>query len=103
VVNYTVAATGASRRGLNMLTKEQSETMADVTITVTNNGPYEVVGPITLQDEDGNRIEIEEGEPVYLCRCGGSLTKPFCDGTHDEIGFQGAMRAVQESEQQSQG
>jgi len=73
-----------------------------VTITVTTDGPYEVVGPITLQDEDGNLIEVEAGEPVYLCRCGGSTTKPFCDGTHDTIGFQGAIQAVQEAEANKQ-
>jgi len=76
-----------------------SDTSNPVTITVTTDGPYEVVGPITLQDEDGNLIEVEAGEPVYLCRCGGSLSKPFCDGTHDTIGFQGAMQAVREAEE----
>ena len=74
--------------------------MADPTvkITVFDDGPYEVVGPIRLTDESGNVIEVDEGEPIYLCRCGGSTTKPFCDGTHSVIGFQGAIKAVQESE-----
>jgi 3-phenylpropionate/trans-cinnamate dioxygenase ferredoxin subunit len=73
--------------------------MADtpVKITIFEDGPYEVVGPITVEDEFGNRIEVEAGEPVYFCRCGGSTTKPFCDGTHDKIGFQGAMQAVKQS------
>ena len=74
--------------------------MADPTVKITifDDGPYEVVGPIRLTDESGNVIEVDEGEPIYLCRCGGSTTKPFCDGTHSVIGFQGAIQAVQESE-----
>ena len=68
-----------------------------VTITIFHDGPYEVVGPFTLQDEDGNLLEVEAGEPVYLCRCGNSHTKPFCDGTHDDIGFQGAIKAFKQA------
>jgi 3-phenylpropionate/trans-cinnamate dioxygenase ferredoxin subunit len=73
--------------------------MAEAKITMRPNGPYIVSGPIELTDPDGNPIPIPSGKPnIALCRCGGSTTKPFCDGTHSKIGFQGAIRAVEESE-----
>jgi CDGSH-type Zn-finger protein len=68
-----------------------------VTITARENGPYLVRGPILLRDADGNEYQLE-GERAALCRCGGSTTKPFCDGTHSRIGFEAAERAVQEQE-----
>jgi CDGSH-type Zn-finger protein len=68
-----------------------------VTITPRENGPYLVRGPITLKDVDGNEYRLE-GDRVALCRCGGSTTKPFCDGTHSQIGFDAAERAVREQE-----
>lgn len=72
--------------------------MADVSIKIRPNGPYVVSGPIELTDPDGNPVKLPEGKPaVALCRCGGSTTKPFCDGTHSKIGFDGAMKAVQEA------
>ena len=67
--------------------------MSDVQISVTDNGPYRVKGPIELVDPAGNPIDTI-GEQVFLCRCGGSTNKPFCDGTHSKIGFQGAIAAV---------
>ena len=66
-----------------------------VEIKVRENGPYRVTGPVRLIDADGNEFEIgEPGRPIALCRCGGSTTKPFCDGTHSRTGFQAAGRAV---------
>lgn len=64
-------------------------------IKIKDNGPYLIEGDFTLTDMQGNPIPIVKRA---LCRCGGSTMKPFCDGTHSKIGFQGANAAVQESE-----
>jgi CDGSH-type Zn-finger protein len=73
--------------------------MPDVEIKVRANGPYKVTGPIRLIDADGNEFDVgEAGEVIALCRCGGSTTKPFCDGTHSKVGFQAAERAVAASD-----
>jgi CDGSH-type Zn-finger protein len=64
-----------------------------VTITVRENGPYLVKGPAMIVDADGNE-HPKERDIIALCRCGGSTTKPFCDGTHSRIGFAAAERAV---------
>jgi CDGSH iron-sulfur domain-containing protein 3 len=71
--------------------------MERVEIKVRDNGPYKVTGPIILVDADGNEFDLsEQGKAVVLCRCGGSTTKPFCDGTHSKLGFEAAGRAVAE-------
>jgi len=81
--------------------------MADVTILVRKDGPLWVIGDFSLVDAEGNGIEIPEakrkvtpeGLPrVSLCRCGGSVIKPFCDGTHSKIGFVGAEAAVEKAD-----
>jgi 3-phenylpropionate/trans-cinnamate dioxygenase ferredoxin subunit len=72
--------------------------MAEVQIIPTENGPYKVTGPIELLDPEGNPVPTRGGT-VFLCRCGGSTNKPFCDGTHSKIGFQGAMAAVKSSQE----
>lgn len=71
--------------------------MSDVQIQITENGPYKVTGDVELIDHAGNPAS-SPGNTVFLCRCGGSTNKPFCDGTHSKIGFQGAMAAVKEAE-----
>ena len=71
--------------------------MADVKIEILENGPYKVSGPIELFAPDGSPVSPDR-ETVFLCRCGGSTNKPFCDGTHSKIGFEGAMAAVDASE-----
>jgi CDGSH-type Zn-finger protein len=58
----------------------------DVVITPYRDGPLLVRGPFTLQDQDGNAIEVGR-KTVALCRCGKSRMRPFCDGTHKVIRF----------------
>jgi CDGSH-type Zn-finger protein len=70
--------------------------MQDVRIKVRENGPYLITGSVTLTDADGR--EYATGENIVLCRCGHSATKPFCDGTHRERGFQAAERAPADGE-----
>ena len=74
-------------------------------VTVTINGPYLVSGAVPLArqtivaDDAGESQQWREGEAVAapesyaLCRCGQSARKPFCDGTHKKIGFDGTETA----------
>jgi CDGSH-type Zn-finger protein len=64
--------------------------MSDVRITVSNNGSLKIEGNVNLVDAEGNEIPTREGRPFYLCRCGQSSNKPFCDGTHNRIDFDGS-------------
>ena len=82
-------------------TQQAGQQEPQVTITVRNNGPYRVEGPIRLVDADGNEYPVPAGKGVSLCRCGASTRKPFCDGTHSKMGFEAAERAVREAEGQS--
>ena len=63
--------------------------MADVTVTVVNNGPLLVKGSCAIADHEGNSV-ADSDSVVALCRCGMSSTKPMCDGTHNQ-GFDGAL------------
>ena len=55
------------------------------TIQCVENGPYMVKGPVVLKGDKGEPITATA--VMSLCRCGGSKSKPFCDGTHSRIGF----------------
>jgi CDGSH-type Zn-finger protein len=59
-----------------------------VTIDPRLNGPLHVKGPISLNISSGAPMVTEV--QFWLCRCGGSNNKPFCDGTHKKIGFSSA-------------
>jgi 3-phenylpropionate/trans-cinnamate dioxygenase ferredoxin subunit len=68
-----------------------------IEVVATKNGPFLVTGDLTqldLRDGDGNLYDVSGKHRVFLCRCGASVTKPFCDGHHSKIGFQAAEAAV---------
>ncbi len=50
------------------------------------NGPLMLTGPLTVIGTNG-RTAFEE--TTFLCRCGASRNRPYCDGTHMKIGFVG--------------
>jgi len=56
-------------------------------VVVERDGPYWVRGGVRVTSVD--RQPWEQRNRVALCRCGGSANKPFCDGTHEGIGFRG--------------
>jgi CDGSH-type Zn-finger protein len=54
---------------------------------------------VTLLDGEGNPIAVPEGQPVFLCRCGMSKEKPFCDSSHRAAGFESVVRAQPATEE----
>lgn len=68
-----------------------------INVLAKKNGPYLVTGDLNelnLTDADGNKYDLTGKTAITLCRCGASVKKPFCDGTHSRIGFQAAEAAV---------
>ncbi|HLZ11159.1 MAG TPA: CDGSH iron-sulfur domain-containing protein [Candidatus Acidoferrum sp.] len=82
-----------------------AETAQEIKIVVTKDGPYVVSGavPISIQvitpNKEGSSWEWKEGASFdaksgcALCRCGHSKSKPFCDGSHARVGFDGRETA----------
>ena len=77
-------------------------------IEVTKDGPYFVSGDLPLSEQwivtnaGGDSLEYREGKKYSaqsqyaLCRCGQSANKPFCDGTHSKVKFDGKETASNE-------
>jgi uncharacterized Fe-S cluster protein YjdI len=61
---------------------EHSETH----VTVSSRGPLLISGNLVIKDPEGK--EIMRCNSAALCRCGASSRKPFCDGSHNGIGFE---------------
>ncbi len=67
--------------------------MSDVNITCNKNGPLRVSGTFVIRDASGNAFDLAGRDAISLCRCGASANKPFCDGSHNRIGFQSEVEA----------
>lgn len=61
--------------------------MSDFKVIVRNSGPLRLEGDIAIVDQDGNAFGLAGRTVVSLCRCGQSQNKPFCDGSHNKVGF----------------
>lgn len=56
-----------------------------LTVEPRPNGPLKVIGSLEICSGTGRTVM--RGTETWLCRCGGSANKPFCDGTHRKNGF----------------
>jgi uncharacterized Fe-S cluster protein YjdI len=61
--------------------KEEPQTK----IQILENGPALISGDFSIKDING--VQLANANNVAICRCGKSLAMPFCDGTHQKIGF----------------
>jgi CDGSH-type Zn-finger protein len=66
--------------------------VSDVKVLIIENGPLKVIGGVSCVD-DSSGAEVPGGDvgTIFLCRCGGSKNKPYCDGSHKRNGFDGAL------------
>ena len=68
-----------------------------VKIRLRDNGPMVIEGGVEITDADGNAFPTNPDKPVVaLCRCGATKNRPFCDGAHNQCGFEAADRAPTE-------
>ncbi len=73
-----------------------------VRIRTRADGPYVIEGPVTVVDADGNPFPLPTDKPkLALCRCGASKNRPFCDGSHLEVGFRACEPAPPEEGSQA--
>jgi CDGSH-type Zn-finger protein len=81
-------------------------------VRISKDGPYIVTGQLPLAKQTiganaaGESVNWVEGHTYpaqaqyALCRCGHSASKPFCDGSHSKVGFDGTETASRESYRQ---
>ncbi|MCX8189690.1 MAG: CDGSH iron-sulfur domain-containing protein [Candidatus Diapherotrites archaeon] len=93
----------SSNKNIKKANMQKGRTFAE--INITENGPYIVSGRVPLRKEiiaigsDNEpqkwlKAEAFKSKKTYaLCRCGGSKNKPYCDGTHILINFDGTETA----------
>ncbi len=70
---------------VEMASNGEIETGAKLRVMIHQNGPIELGGGFELRDDEGNTIH--RGTSGWLCRCGHSGKKPFCDSSHKRVGF----------------
>jgi CDGSH-type Zn-finger protein len=65
--------------------KDEAPVLQPTEVRILKDGPILIKGYFLFKDSSGN---ITRGDQeLYICRCGGSSSKPWCDGTHKKIGL----------------
>ncbi len=78
---------GALSYTVNNAEAQESEVVSENIVEISPNGPLLVYGNLSIKDKDGN--VSKKSKVTAFCRCGQSANKPFCDGTHRKVGFEG--------------
>jgi hypothetical protein len=79
---------GALNYVMNAGQEQPAEVIETETIIeATANGPLLVYGNVRIKDAAGN--ETKKNNVTAFCRCGASANKPYCDGSHRKISFEG--------------
>lgn len=78
---------GALSYYLNRDAGEEIKIEAETIVEPTPNGPLMVYGNVSIKGADG--LITKKSNATAFCRCGASQNKPFCDGSHRKIGFEG--------------
>jgi uncharacterized Fe-S cluster protein YjdI len=63
------------------------ELEGDTVVEILSNGPLLVYGNLKVKDTAGN--ETKKSQVTAFCRCGHSGNKPYCDGSHVKVKFEG--------------
>lgn len=78
--------TAPAALGESKLREEEGEdAKSSLRLSLSPNGSIRMLGPVTIVAGDS---EPQEGSRGFLCRCGESQNKPYCDGTHKRIDFE---------------
>ena len=67
--------------------------MPGTKITAASNGPLRIEGDFEIVDPTGKAFGLAGRTAISLCRCGHSANKPFCDGSHNRMGFNHTVEA----------
>ncbi|MCW5620585.1 MAG: CDGSH iron-sulfur domain-containing protein [Burkholderiales bacterium] len=80
------AQAGLAAEPLSVGSIEPEQGAGVLRIRTRKDGPLKLEGGCEVRTEDGK--VLLRGNETALCRCGSSKRKPFCDGTHREVGFE---------------